>query len=76
MIFGKKVLSIYEVYLKELIKYTLIFVQTSKVTKNDSNNDKFCFTRSNTAGKFKVPKNKNNTQKISRTDFRLYTVFS
>ena len=55
------VLFIYKLYLKELIKYTLIYVQTRKVTENDSSINTFCFTRSNTAGELKVP----NAQKNS-----------
>ena len=39
-----------------MLEYTLINVQTSKVTEIDSKNNSFCFTWSNTAGKVKVPK--------------------
>ena len=69
------VLSIYELYLKELIKYPLIYVKTSKLTGKHSGNNTFCFTRSNTAGKLKVLKSKNNAQKISSTDVWLFSIF-
>ena len=52
------VLFIYKLYLKELIKYKLIYAQFSKVTENYSTNNTFCFTRPQIAGKLKAPKMK------------------
>ena len=61
------VLSIYDIYLKELIKFTLIYAQTNKVTQNGSCNNTFCFTRSNIASKLYVAKITNNAQINSLT---------
>ena len=61
------VLFIYELYKKELVKYTLTYVKTSEVTENGCGNDSFCFTFSNRAGKFKVHKIKNDVRTDSLT---------
>ena len=61
------VLSIYEFYIRYLIKNTLICFYTSKVTENSPCNITFCFTRSNTSGKLKKSKTKSNSQKNSIT---------